>query len=56
MRQNELQVKEFIVNACNTRFLLCNTLWKTGFGQTGKTISVADSSNYNFRFAQDKNM
>jgi len=56
MRQNALCVKEFIVNACNARFLLWNTLWKTGFGENPKPISVADSSNYNFRFAQDKNV
>jgi hypothetical protein len=56
MRQNAHQVKEFIVNACNTGFPLCNTLWKTGFGTTPKSISVVDSSNYNFRFAQDKNV
>jgi len=56
MRQNELQVKQFIVNACNARFLLCNTLWKTGFGKTPESISVADSGDYNFRFAQDKNV
>jgi hypothetical protein len=54
--RSALCVKEFIPNTCNTEFFLCNTLWKTGFGKTAKSIRVADSSDYNFRFAQDKNV
>jgi hypothetical protein len=53
MRQNDSCVKFFIPNACNAERRLWNNLWKTGIVNSRKEISITDSSNYNFRFAQD---
>jgi hypothetical protein len=53
MRQNHSRVKFFIPNACNARRTLWNNLWKRGIAMMRKQISITDSSNYNFRFAQD---
>jgi hypothetical protein len=53
MRQNDSCVKIFIPSACNADEPLWNNLWKTGIAKTRKQISIADSTDYNFRFAQD---
>ena len=53
MRQNDSCVKFFIPNPCNAAERLWNNLWKTGIAGRRKPISITDSTNYNFRFAQD---